>query len=250
MADATAYGTTPPPFSQQTTIGANNQLNLSYSDPNNVKLPNWLSTNPDDTMKELIGAYGNIQNTYNSTLANQVNARNNAISYQTSAGTQAANNAASEYAARAQQEGGSTLGAGVVKAQSMLPVYAANAGLRTEAADLAAKTHQEALGLSMQVGNTIAGLRQNYLKSLADFAQGQQSLQQQQNQMISSNWNQSQAAKAAAAQSLLAQKYTGPSGWVTNNAGNGIVTGQTQYNQYQQFQNTQAGALNTLKGML
>lgn len=147
---------------------------------NGIQMPDWLKGNTDNQLAELTQTYGGINTAFDP--SGQVQARNDAIGYNTSAGTQAANNAATEYSNRAAQSGASQLGAGVVKAQAMLPVLSQNAALKTQAADVAAQSHQAAAGLAAQVASTIGNLRQSYLQTLTGYAQGQQqmSLQNQQ----------------------------------------------------------------------
>jgi len=163
----------------QTSAQNNNaagQINANFQMPQagNVQLPSWLSASPDDHMHELLQSYAGVGAAFDP--SGQVQARNNAIGYNTTAGTQAANNAASEYANRASQQGGSALGAGVVKAQAMLPVFAQNAALKSDAADVAAKAHQDAATLASQIGDTIGKLRMSYLGTLAGFVQNQQGM--------------------------------------------------------------------------
>lgn len=145
-----------------------------------VELPDWLKGSADSQLAELMQTYGDINTAFDPT--GQVQARNDAIGYNTSAGSQAANNAATEFSNRAAQSGASQLGAGVVKAQAMLPVLSSNAQLRTQAADVAAKAHQDAVGLAAQVANTIGNLRQSYLQTLTGYATGQQQMQLQNSQ--------------------------------------------------------------------
>lgn len=142
---------------------------------NAIELPSWLSRNPDDSMRELTSAYAGIGTAFDPT--GQVEARNNAIAYNTTAGSQAANNAATEYSNRAAQSGASGLGAGAVKAQAMMPVLSQNAALKIDAADTAAKSHQQGAALASQIAGTIGNLRTNYLQMLTGYAQGQQGLQ-------------------------------------------------------------------------
>lgn len=192
----------------------------------------------------------------------QVGAINAQIGSQTTAGMQAANNAASQYAAAAQQAGGSTLGAGVVKAQSMMPVYAANAGLRTEAANVAAQNSQAAAGLAANVASTIGNLRQSYLNTLAGYTTSQQQLglqtyeatqnvaSQAANRQLqaASIAAQQQQAQVAAAQALLAQK--GPTGsYTTNNMGQ-VTSGQSTMNALNSWNQSRATATNYLLGLV
>ena len=145
-----------------------------------VQMPSWMSKNPDSNLQELLGAYNYLSSAFDPSA--QVQARNDAIGYNTAAGGQAANNAATEYSNRASQSGGSQLGAGVVKAQAMMPVLQQNAKLKGEAADIAAKTHQEGASLAAQIAGTIGSLRSSYLSALTGFATDQQKMQQQNNQ--------------------------------------------------------------------
>ena len=147
---------------------------------NSVQMPSWLNTNPDANLRELLDTYSGISSAFDP--SGQVQARNDAIGYNTSAGTQNANNAATEYANRASQSGASSLGAGVVKAQAMLPILAQNSALKTDAADIAAKSHKEGIALAGQISSTISSLRNSYLQSLTGYTEGQQRLQTQNNQ--------------------------------------------------------------------
>lgn len=163
--------------------GGNGVASLQQSsvpDINSIKLPSWMSTNPDQNLSELLQSYAGVGAAFDP--SGQVQARNDAIGYNTAAGGQAANNAATEYANRAAQSGGSSLGAGVVKAQAMLPVMQQNAALKTDAADVAAKSHKEAATLSSQIASTIGQLRNSYLQSLTGYATDQQRMQLQSGQ--------------------------------------------------------------------
>lgn len=172
----------------QKTIGGSSGVaglqNTGVSGINTIKMPDWLNQNPDSQLGELLQTYGGIGSNFDPT--GQVQARNDAIGYNTSAGTQAANNAATEYSNRAAQSGASQLGAGVVKAQAMLPVLSQNASLKTQAADVAAKAHQDAAGLAAQIASTIGNLRTSYLSTLTGYAQGQQQMQTQNSQFNAS----------------------------------------------------------------
>lgn len=265
-----AFATLQTPAAQ---TNAANQTNAGFQLPGagGIKLPPWLSSNPDSNMGELLSSYAGVQNAFDPT--GQVDARNNAIGYNTAAGTQAANNAASEYANRATQQGGSALGAGVVKAQSMMPVLQANASLKSEAADVAAKAHQDAASLASQIAGTIGSLRTSYLQTLTGFAQGQQglaldtfkanqgvasdaanrqyqyaALQEQARQANLSASSSRNNSGLAAAQTLLGSK--GPSGaWTTNNSGQ-LTSGQNSFNNFNQWTGARSNATNYLNGML
>lgn len=237
---------------------------------NQVTLPSWLSKNPDDNLGELTSSYAGVGAAFDP--SGQVAARNNAIGYNTSAGTQAANNAATEYSNRAAQSGGSQLGAGVVKAQAMMPVLQQNAALKTDAADVAAKAHQDAATLASQIASTIGQLRTSYLSNLTQYATGQQQLglaqyQAQQAvagqaaqtqlgyaQLQAQTYSQSLAAQQAqknqslaTAQALLGAK--GPTGTYTTNNQGQVTSGMDTYNAVKNYGSNQAAAQQALRGM-
>lgn len=248
---------------------------------NQVQMPSWLNTNSDANIGELIKSYNDVPNAFDS--SGQVGAINNSIGYQTASGSQAANNAATEYSNRAAQTGGSQLGAGVVKAQSMMPVYKANSDLRLEAANVAAQSRQQGLSLASQIANNIGQLRQSYLGTLADYSAKQQGMAIQNNQFNSdlalhnyqaqqnvaseaanrqvqyaglqnAAWKdamdfstQQSNSALAANQALLSQK--GPTGsYITNNQGQ-VTSGQNAYNALTQWSQSQQQAASNLRSI-
>lgn len=248
-------------------------LSSSASIPgiNQVQLPSWLSGSADTNLKELTDTYAGISTAFDPSA--QVAARNNQIGYNTSAGNQAANNAATDYSNRAAQSGASGLGAGAVKAQSLMPVLSQNAQLKTDAADVAAKAHQDATSLAAQVAGTIGQLRTSYLNSLTQYATGQQQLALSQYQAQQSaagqaaqiglgyaNTNadlyksqlsaslQTNDDKRLAATSLLTAP--GPSGNFTTGPNGQVLSGASTYNALKNWQSAKANATSTLAGML
>lgn len=239
---------------------------------NQVQLPSWLSSSgANSNIKELTDTYAGIGAAFDPSA--QVAARNNQIGYNTSAGNQAANNAATDYSNRAAQSGASGLGAGAVKAQSLMPVLSQNAQLRTDAADVAAKAHQDATSLAAQVAGTIGQLRTSYLSSLTQYATGQQQLalsqySAQQNAagqaaqigLGYANTNadlyksqlsaslQANDSKRLAATSLLTAP--GPSGSYTTGPNGQVLSGATTYNNMKNWQTAKANATSTLAGMM
>lgn len=236
---------------------------------NKIELPSWLKTD-NSQISELTDSYGKISSAFDPT--GQVNARNNAAQFNLSAGGQAANNTAMEYANRASQQGSSALGAGVVKAQAMMPVYAQNAALKTDAADIAAKSHQEGVSLAAQIASTIGQLRASYLSTLTGYAQGQQSLAlqkyqaeqgvkgqqgqlqlgydqlaaQQQQAQAALKLQQQQEARLAAQQALATPR---PIATYTMGNDGKVISGMDQYQQLQAWQANQARASQQLGGM-
>lgn len=252
--------------STTTTNFAGTQNSIAGADPvevpgiNSIKMPDWMSTNPDDHIGELLKTYAGIQTAFDPT--KQVQARNNAIAYNTTAGTQAANNAATEYSNRAAQTGTSQLGAGVVKAQAMLPVLAQNAALKTDAADIAAKSHQEGANLAAKIAMTIGESRQRYLQALTGYATDQQKLQMSAGQFNSGLAldkykttlektkidMQADEQRRLAAMGLLGTPS--PTGsYTTDNQGN-VTGGEDFYNTYKAWGQSRDAAQNALRGML
>lgn len=249
------------------------QVNAKANIPgiNQIEMPSWLSKDPNSNLGELMQSYAGVPAAFDP--SGQVAARNNQIGYNTAAGGQAANNAATEFSNRAAQSGASGLGAGVVKAQAMMPVLQQNAALKTDAADVAAKAHQDAAGLAAQIASTIGNLRTSYLNTLTGFASSQQqgaldqykaeqgvagqaaqtqlSYAQLQAQQYSQSLSSQQAAndqKRLAATTLLGAKGPGGS-YTTNNQGQ-VTSGQQSYNALQQFGQSQSRAQQALMGML
>lgn len=229
-----------------------------------IKLPDWMSPSADANINELLKAYGGVRKAFDPTA--QVNARNDAIAYNTAAGTQAANNAATEYANRAAQSGADASGAGVVKAQALMPVLSANAAMKTEAADVAAKAHQQGTAMLAQIATTIGQLRTSHLQSMIQFATGQQQtkLQNQQFQAslaqdryktdIQSQLEQQKLAAAADEQKRLAAmgilSAPGPSGTYTTDAFGNVVSGNDFYTKLKNWGDAKTSAQATLAGML
>lgn len=259
---------TPGPI-QMAQQGMSSQANVQGI--NQIEMPSWLNPNPDSNMGELLAAHSGIGAAFDPT--GQVNARNAAIGYNTSAGTQAANNAATEYSNRAAQSGASQLGGGAVKAQAMMPVLSQNAALKIDAADTAAKAHQEGTALAAQIGATIGELRQNYLSTLTGYATGQQGLQlekykAEQNaaqgagslalgyaglqadayKTSLSKSQQDSDQKRLAAMALLNQQS--PTGmYNTDNQGN-VTSGKSTYDAISNWGSSRDTAQNALLGML
>jgi hypothetical protein len=240
----------------------------------NVQMPSWLSTNPNDSLGELINQYSGVNAAYDP--SGQVAARNAQIGGVLSTGKQAATNAATEYSNRAAQSGQSGAAAGVVKAQSMLPALMAAGSLKTEGADIAAKAKQDASTAATGIASSISGMRIDYLKMLAGYASGQQDMANKQNQFnadlalrnysaqqnvastaagqeleyqkLAASTQQSQNDIALrAAQAALTAKNSGGA-WTTNAQGQ-VVSGMDSYNRMKNFQSSQDAAMSALRGM-
>lgn len=268
--DPTVLASLQTPEAQSTAAGRTS-VGANIPGINDVELPDWLKGGADKNMSELMDVYHGIPEAFDP--SRQVKARNKAIGYQTSVGGQAAANAATEYANRASQTGGSALGAGVVQAQALMPVFAANAKLRGEASDIAAEAHQKAAGLAASIATTIGGLRESYLKTLTSYAQGQQGLaldKYKAEQSVASEAAQRQLGYAQtqadvykeqlrlkqqsdsearlAATALL--NAPGPSGMYQTDTTGRVVSGMDDYNRLKNFQSSRDAALSALGGMI
>lgn len=82
----------------------------------------------------------------------------------------AGNNAATEYANRARQSGGSELGAGLVKAEAGVGARATAGDMEMKRLQFDAVQREKAASQATQIASTLATLRDSYLKSLVDYA--------------------------------------------------------------------------------
>lgn len=141
--------------------------------PKPPSLPPWLSTNPDDLISELHTMYGKIPQLFNpSAIAKPYN---DAIASTKGIGGQIANNASMEAIARGGITGGQ-VNSGMVKAQSMLPVYDTTNKLEVDKSQAIAQQTQAQGTLMSQIAQQMGNLRTNYLANLGQLhntAQGQ-----------------------------------------------------------------------------
>lgn len=82
----------------------------------------------------------------------------------------AGNNAATEYANKARQAGGSGMGAGLIKAQASVGARKAAGEMELERQRFDASQRKEAAGLASQIATTLGNLRDSYLKTLVSYA--------------------------------------------------------------------------------
>jgi hypothetical protein len=157
-----------------------------------VKLPDWLTTNPDDLMRELHAMYSRIPGLMNPAAITK--SYDDAIATTTGMGGQIANNAASEAVARGGITGGQ-INSEMVKAQSMLPVYDTTNKLRTDKALAVADQNKSQASMMAQLASTMGNLRANYLSSLGQL--------HNQRQQTTNSWTMGQQQLS---QSALAQQ--------------------------------------------
>jgi hypothetical protein len=82
----------------------------------------------------------------------------------------AGNNAATDYANRARQAGGSGMGAGLIKAQATVGARKAAGEMELDRQKFDASQREKAAGLSSQIATTLGSLRDSYLKTLVSYA--------------------------------------------------------------------------------
>jgi hypothetical protein len=170
-------------------------INIGASTAANV--PQWLTPNT----QQLQNQYNNIPSEFAGVVAPLQSAYNQSINYNTTLGTQAANSAAQEYATRNAQTGGNASATGVVKAQSLLPVYQQNTAARQQLAGTQAQYGAQAINLQSQIASTLASLNTQYAGTLANYMTQQRA---QNIQQATSN----QSTELAANNSLLSNAAT------------------------------------------
>lgn len=139
--------------------------NVNVAQNSQSSVPTWLQPN----LSELQSQYSSIPGDTNNIINPLRSALNNTLSYNTTIGTQAANNAAQEYSNRASQIGGSGEASGVVKAQSLLPVFQQNATASSQEAGVEAQYKFQALNLQSQIAQQLGQLRTSYSNTLANY---------------------------------------------------------------------------------
>jgi hypothetical protein len=82
----------------------------------------------------------------------------------------AGNNAATDYANRARQAGGSGMGAGLIKAEASVGARKVAGDMELERQKFDASQREKAAGLSAQIASTLGNLRDSYLKTLVSYA--------------------------------------------------------------------------------
>lgn len=207
-------------LSQFTNANPITPVNVAPSTAANV--PSWLAPNT----QALQNQYNSIPSAFAGVVAPLQSAYQNTINYNTTLGTQAANNAAQEYANRNAQTGASSAASGVVKAQALLPVYQQNSTARQQLAGTQAQYGAQAINLQSQIASTLASLNTQYAGTLANYMTQQraQNIQQQTtNQSAELNANENLLSNAPA----LAKMSGGES--VTNLAGQNFAAGTSGF---------------------
>lgn len=130
------------------------------------QLPSWFPKSADAGMGELMNLFGD-KSAFDTTKFNA--ASEAAQSRVLATGMASASNAAQEYAEKTRQQGGSSSAAGVIKAQAQIGAMSEAGKLKMEQEIYNVKQREAAATHSAQIATTIAGLRNDYLKSLIGY---------------------------------------------------------------------------------
>lgn len=164
------YGMKNPSLENLATLqngGGNNSGSMTVPQ---FDLPDWLSTDPDSILDELMNEYKGSGNYFNTQGINR--SYNQSINNAMGMGGQIADNAVREGLARSGQEGGS-VNTSMLKAQAMLPVYEHTSGLRKDKALAIADVKAREAQMRGQLASTLGQMRSSYLGMLAQtYMQG------------------------------------------------------------------------------
>lgn len=147
------------------TLEMSGSASASRNLPIEPTLPSWLPTDPNALNAELRQQYGGRGIMKQAKKAGQ--AIDRMQQFNLSTGTQMANNAASSYAQRVRQQGGTAFDADAVKAQAMMGVLQQNAGLGLEKQDRLLQAKMKASEMKANLAGAINQSRLGYLGTLA-----------------------------------------------------------------------------------
>jgi hypothetical protein len=128
-------------------------------------IPTWL---PRLNTGELSTEYSNIGKNFD-TSGFDVASKGNESRVLTTA-LNAGNNAATEYANRARQSGGSGMGAGLIKAEAGVGAQKSAGEIALQREQFDASQREKAAGLASQIATTLGNLRDSYLKTIVNYA--------------------------------------------------------------------------------
>lgn len=140
-----------------------NSTNSPYPDR---QLPSWMPT-MDSMTRELQGEYGRVRSDFDTSQYDLASTRAEANTLTT--GINAGNNAATAYANKVRQAGGSGLGAGLVKAESVVAGRKAAGDVALERARFDIQQREGAATQAASIASTLGELRNRYLASLVSY---------------------------------------------------------------------------------
>lgn len=128
-------------------------------------IPDWL---PKERAGELEAEYGKIGERFDTSAYDRESEGQQSRLLTTA--LNAGNNAATEYANRARQSGGSGMGAGLVKAIASVGARKSAGEIALEQQKFDASQREKAAGLAGQIATTLGTLRDSYLRTIVDYA--------------------------------------------------------------------------------
>jgi hypothetical protein len=128
-------------------------------------IPSWL---PPSDMHELSDEYSKIGQSFDTGQYDAASQGQQSRVLTTA--LNAGNNAATEYANKARQAGGSGMGAGLIKAQAEVGARRAAGDMELERQKFDASQREKAAGQAAQIATTLGQLRDSYLKTIVDYA--------------------------------------------------------------------------------
>lgn len=132
----------------------------------NRQLPPWMPT-MDAMTGELQSEYGRVRGAFDTTAYDTASTRTEANTL--TSGLNAGNNAATAYANKARQAGGSGLGAGLVKAEGAVAGRRAAGDIALERAKFDIQQREGAATQAANIASTLGDLRNRYLSSLVNY---------------------------------------------------------------------------------
>lgn len=130
------------------------------------KLPSWIPTSGQN-LAELQSQYANTGAAFNTSDYDKAAATMQG--HVAATAMNAANNAATEYANRTRQAGGSAAGAGLIKAEGQVGAQKTIGDSKVEAAKYDIAQREAAAGHAAQIATSLGQLRQSYLQSLVSY---------------------------------------------------------------------------------
>lgn len=160
------YGSGSGGFSTSTGGGVSTGSNPFTGPYPNRQLPSWLPSSGSQ-IRELQTEYGNVANNFDTSAYDT--AASAMQGHIASTAMSAANNAATEYANRARQAGGSGAGAGLVRAEAQVGAQKAIGESKLDVAKFDLAQREAAASQAAQIASTIGDLRSRYLNSLVSY---------------------------------------------------------------------------------
>lgn len=128
-------------------------------------IPGWL---PAFDVHELEGEYAGVNSRFDTSAFDQTSKQQEARVL--TAGLNAGNNAAAEYANKARQAGGSGMGAGLIKAETTVGAQRSAGDMALAREKFDASQREAAGNLATKIASTLGDLRKSYLDTIVNYA--------------------------------------------------------------------------------